>query len=85
MPDCKQFLLSFTLLTTSSIAIGQSNHNFHFDSGYAAVNGTKLYYEVAGTGQPLILIHGSFGDRRFWDLQFAELSKKCKVSFLQES
>jgi pimeloyl-ACP methyl ester carboxylesterase len=46
---------------------------------YAEVNGTKLYYEIAGKGEPLVLIHGSFGDRRFWDLQFKELSKKYKV------
>lgn len=49
------------------------------DSGYAEVNKTKLYYEIAGKGEPLVLIHGSFGDRRFWDLQFADLSKKYKV------
>jgi pimeloyl-ACP methyl ester carboxylesterase len=27
-------------------------------SGYAAVNGLKLYYEIHGTGTPLVLIHG---------------------------
>jgi 3-oxoadipate enol-lactonase len=49
------------------------------DSGYAEVNKTKLYYEITGKGEPLVLIHGSFGDRRFWGLQFMELSKKYKV------
>jgi len=49
------------------------------ESGYAEVNNTKLYYEIAGKGEPLILIHGSFGDRRFWDLQFYDLSKKYKI------
>jgi len=49
------------------------------DSGYAQVNNTKLYYEIAGSGVPLVLVHGSFGDRRFWDFQFAELAKKFKV------
>ena len=29
-------------------------------SGYADVNGLKLYYEVHGTGQPIVLVHGSF-------------------------
>jgi len=58
----------------------QSKSNFKtVDSGYAEVNKTKLYYEIAGKGEPLVLIHGSFGDRRFWDLQFTELSKKYKV------
>ncbi|GAB3227381.1 alpha/beta hydrolase [Spirosoma arcticum] len=29
-------------------------------SGYAAVNGLKIYYEVCGKGKPLVLLHGSF-------------------------
>ena len=28
------------------------------DSGYAAVNGLKMYYEIHGEGTPLVLIHG---------------------------
>jgi len=27
-------------------------------SGYASVNGLKMYYEIYGTGTPLVLIHG---------------------------
>jgi len=49
------------------------------DSGYAEVNNTRLYYEIAGKGQPIVFIHGSFGDRRFWDFQISDLSKKYKV------
>ena len=29
-------------------------------SGYAPVNGLEMYYEVHGTGQPLVLLHGAF-------------------------
>lgn len=29
-------------------------------SGYASVNGLKMYYEVYGEGKPLVLLHGSF-------------------------
>jgi pimeloyl-ACP methyl ester carboxylesterase len=29
-------------------------------SGYADVNGLKMYYEVHGKGKPLVLLHGSF-------------------------
>ncbi len=32
-----------------------------FRIGYAPVNGVNMYYEVHGTGAPLILIHGGFG------------------------
>jgi pimeloyl-ACP methyl ester carboxylesterase len=28
------------------------------DSGYASVNGLKMYYEIHGEGAPLVLIHG---------------------------
>jgi pimeloyl-ACP methyl ester carboxylesterase len=30
------------------------------DTGYAAVNGLQLYYEVYGSGKPIVLIHGSY-------------------------
>jgi len=30
-------------------------------SGYAAVNGLNLYYEIHGSGEPLILLHGGLG------------------------
>ena len=36
-------------------------------TGFADVNGTRLYYEVAGAGHPLALIHGGLVDRRLWD------------------
>jgi pimeloyl-ACP methyl ester carboxylesterase len=29
-------------------------------TGYAAVNGLNMYYEIHGTGQPLVLLHGAF-------------------------
>ncbi len=30
-------------------------------SGYAAVNGLRMYYEIHGTGRPLVLLHGGLG------------------------
>jgi len=30
-------------------------------SGYAPVNGLRMYYEVRGTGRPLVLLHGGAG------------------------
>lgn len=30
------------------------------DSGYAEVNGLRMYYEVYGKGKPLVMLHGSF-------------------------
>ena len=30
------------------------------ETGYAPVNGLNMYYEIHGTGQPLVLLHGAF-------------------------
>jgi pimeloyl-ACP methyl ester carboxylesterase len=32
----------------------------NFKEGYLAVNGLNMYYEIHGTGQPLVLLHGAF-------------------------
>src|SRR5947209_20143792 len=29
-------------------------------TGYAPVNGPEMYYEIHGTGQPPVLLHGAF-------------------------
>jgi hypothetical protein len=49
------------------------------ETGFAEVNGTRLYYEVAGTGDPIVLIHGNFGDRRYYDGQFEALARLHRV------
>lgn len=33
-------------------------------NGIAEVNGTKLYYEITGSGHPLVLVNGSSLDLR---------------------
>src|SRR4030095_1272298 len=29
-------------------------------NGYAPVNGLKMYYEIHGNGEPVVLLHGAF-------------------------
>lgn len=48
-------------------------------TGFAEVNGTKLYYEVAGAGHPFVLVHGHLLDRRSWDDQFAVFAQRYRV------
>lgn len=47
--------------------------------GFAKVNNARLYYEISGKGEPLILIHGGNMDRRMWDDQFTFFAKNYKV------
>src|SRR5215203_2190659 len=49
-------------------------------SGYAPVNGIKVYYEVYGEGKPIVLLHGAFYTIEMnWAELIPELSKKRKV------
>lgn len=49
-------------------------------TGYAPVNGLKMYYEIKGSGEPVVLLHGAFmaitDDWRVW---INELAKTRKV------
>src|ERR1700749_3855956 len=50
------------------------------DSGYVAVNGIKVYYEVYGEGRPIVLLHGAFYTIGMnWGELIPELSKTRKV------
>lgn len=54
--------------------------NKPIDSGYAPVNGIRVYYEVYGEGKPLILLHGAFYTIDLnWGQLIPELSKTRKV------
>ena len=68
-----------TMLLTmllSGVVLGQQKPT----AGYAPVNGLKMYYEIHGSGEPVVLLHGAFmaisGD---WNDWINELSKTRKV------
>ncbi|MFF1342631.1 alpha/beta fold hydrolase [Streptomyces sp. NPDC058290] len=45
----------------------------------ARVNGVDLYYEVAGEGEPLVLVHGSWVDHENWQLVVPRLAQSFRV------
>ncbi|RZK66123.1 MAG: alpha/beta hydrolase [Pedobacter sp.] len=46
---------------------------------YAELNGIKLYYEIYGEGEPLLLLHGNNSSIASFENQVEILSKKYKV------
>ena len=49
-------------------------------TGYAPVNGIKMYYEVHGSGEPVVLLHGAFMTiTNNWTGWIDELSRTRKV------
>jgi pimeloyl-ACP methyl ester carboxylesterase len=43
------------------------------------VNGVELYYELSGSGEPLVLVHGSWGDHHNWDPVVSPLAESFRV------
>jgi pimeloyl-ACP methyl ester carboxylesterase len=74
---------ALTMLLPSFVSAQQKT-----TTGFAPVNGLKMYYEIHGEGDPLVLLHGAFMDiidnwNAPWGNQaldwIAELSKTRKV------
>jgi 3-oxoadipate enol-lactonase len=48
-------------------------------SGFAEADGGRLYFEVAGSGSPVVLIHSGITDSRGWDPQVAAFAAGYRV------
>src|SRR6185437_14153727 len=78
----KNLLKTSTLLIAILFTASQSNGQQMkpSQSGYAPVNGSKVYYEVYGEGRPVVLLHGAFYTIGMnWSGLIPELSKTRKV------
>ena len=49
------------------------------ETGYAEVDGGRLYYEMSGDGPAMVLIHAGFLDSRMWDPQIPVFSESHVV------
>jgi len=50
------------------------------ETGIARFGQSEIYYEIAGSGEPtIVLLHGGMLDRRMWDEQFELLAKTHRV------
>lgn len=77
-----QSIVIFAIMFTASQSNGQRVKPS--SSGYAPVNGIKVYYEVYGEGKPLVLLHGAFYTINLnWSELIPELSKTRKVIALE--
>jgi pimeloyl-ACP methyl ester carboxylesterase len=75
-------LKTAVIITMLLLTVLQSNgqQSKPANSGYATVNGIKVYYEVHGEGKPIVLLHGAFMTiDTNWGQLIPELSKTRKV------
>lgn len=50
-----------SVITTKKEFLPMTTNTNNPTGTYASVNGINLYYEIHGTGKPLIMLHGGFG------------------------
>jgi 2-hydroxy-6-oxonona-2,4-dienedioate hydrolase len=48
-------------------------------SGYAEVEGLRLFYEMAGEGPDLVFVHAGCADRRMWEKQFLPFAQHYRA------
>jgi len=71
--------LAFTAINLFSQKSG-SKSSVAVDSGYINVDGGKLFYEMTGKGENIVLLHDGMVDREIWDEQFPVLAKNYRVA-----
>jgi len=81
----KRVLALFAMLVASVFAVAaeppdksgkpKTGRTTEKKQSYASVNGLKMYYEIHGTGKPLVVLHGAFG----WATAYPTLAKNRQV------
>jgi pimeloyl-ACP methyl ester carboxylesterase len=80
-------IVPIVIATAVAVSCAEDNGNqvpetaagIETQSGFTEVQGGRLYYESAGSGDAVVLVHGNAGDRRHWDAQFTALAVDHRV------
>jgi 3-oxoadipate enol-lactonase len=78
----KSLLLFYLLISASANLLSQNAEQSKsptVDTGYVFVDGGKLFYEAAGKGKYIVLLHDGMVNREIWDEQFPVLAKTYRV------
>ena len=49
------------------------------ESGLAEINNARIYYEIAGEGEPFVMIHAGVADSRQWENEFRYFADRYRV------
>lgn len=74
-----KLLFIISLITMQAFAQTIKYGNNSTVGKYAQINGINLYYEIYGTGKPLLMLHGNSGSINAFEVQIPYFSKYYKV------
>ena len=72
-------LLAAAILAAAAFIVVYARQQQDSGGKYAEVNGLKMYYEIHGSGRPLVLLHGAFGFAEGWGAFLLTLTKTHQV------
>ncbi len=78
----KKFLITLVTIILTGFAYAQSEPAYGNNpkaGQYVALRGINIYYEIHGTGKPLLIIHGNGGSIKDFAKQIPYFSKEYKV------
>jgi pimeloyl-ACP methyl ester carboxylesterase len=71
--------LLMMLVVGPCLGIGRTAARAEVDSGFVPVDGGRVFYEAAGSGPEVLLLHDGLLHRETWDAQFALLASSHRV------
>lgn len=77
-----RYLIHATFLIVILACAGYSSRippGSPLQEGYVPVDGGRLYYEAAGAGEVVVLLHDGLLHRETWNLQFSDLARDHRV------
>ena len=80
-------LVTFCLSLITSVAYNQNNNPADTGAYFKSFDSTRIYYEVKGTGDPVVLVHGFIVNGQSWkrtELYKDLLAKGYKVIILDQ-
>ena len=72
-------MLTFCLSVIIAANLLSQSNSIAVDSGYVNVDGGKLFYEIAGKGENIVLLHDGMVNCYIWDEQFQVLARNYRV------